>query len=459
MLKKFPLLSLLVLASLLSRAQEVRKLADNIFWKQLPNGLEVLIVEDHSVPLVTLDITFKAGAINQTKAEYGLIGLYGEMMLRGNKTYPSTTDFGYRAGSLGIMGGNRIASEENSTYYFTLPKENFEDGLRYMNSAVRFPLLNPIDLEREKKLIGDQIKEKGTQPSYALSDKLLHELWGDLAYRKIAQGDTGTVNAATIEMMEAIKKKYFNPDNALLIVGGDVDHDNAFETVQSVFGDWQTPAGTDNGQWIAPEFKPLDKSKYFIVGSALARTPQIDIYWHGPDTRKDVAATYAADVFSYILNQNSSKLRTALLQSGLATAVAVNYLTLKYTGPISIIVTPNPAKIRECMEEVNRQIALMDNDDYITDDEIATAKRRLEITDTREEDVTSDFVHALSFWWSSATLDYYFNYLDNLRKVSRADLKLYVDKYIKNKPSCNGLLIDPGLRADLKADDFFKPGN
>ena len=111
------------------------------------------------------------------------------------------------------------------------------------------------------------------------------------------------------------------------------------------------------------------------------------------------------------------------------------------------------------MDEVNRQVALMDNDDYITDAEIATAKRMLEITDIREEDITSfHLCKPLSFWWSSATLDYYFTYLDNLRKVSRADLKLYVDKYIKNQPYCEGLLIDPTLRADIKADDFFNAG-
>ena len=100
----------------------------------------------------------------------------------------------------------------------------------------------------------------------------------------------------------------------------------------------------------------------------------------------------------------------------------------------------------------------MDNDDYITDAEMATAKRMLEITDIREEDITSSFVQTLSFWWSSATLDYYFTYLDNLRKVSRADLKRYVDKYIKNQPYCEGLLIDPALRADIKADVFFNAG-
>jgi len=139
MLKKYPVFLLLTLSGIFAKAQDVRKLSENIFSKTLLNGLEVLVVEDHSVPLVTLDITFKAGAINQTRVDQGLFGLYGAMMLRGNKDYVTAGDFGYRAGALGILGGNRVTSEENTTYYFTLPKENFADGLKYMNSAVRFP--------------------------------------------------------------------------------------------------------------------------------------------------------------------------------------------------------------------------------------------------------------------------------------------------------------------------------
>jgi zinc protease len=195
-----------------------------------------------------------------------------------------------------------------------------------------------------------------------------------------------------------------------------------------------------------------------MVVSDLARTPLIELEWQGPDTRNDITATYAADVFSYIVNQNSSKLRLSLLQSGLATNVSIGYLTLKHTGPITLTIAPDPERIKQCMDEINRQISLMDEDSYITDAEIDKAKRMLEIAELRKEDITSDFVHDLAFWWASATLDYYFTYLDNLRKISRSDLKRYVETYIKNKPYCEGLLVSPGLKTQVKVDDFIIPG-
>lgn len=108
------------------------------------------------------------------------------------------------------------------------------------------------------------------------------------------------------------------------------------------------------------------------------------------------------------------------------------------------------------MDEVKRQISLMDNDDYFTDGQIETAKRMLEINQVREEDITSDYVNTLSFWWASASLNYFLNYNDRLKKVSRADLKAYVSKYIKGKPYCAGLLISPDLKDQTKAETFFK---
>jgi zinc protease len=82
------------------------------------------------------------------------------------------------------------------------------------------------------------------------------------------------------------------------------------------------------------------------------------IDWQGPDTRNDIPSTYSADVFSYILNQNSSTLKKALVQSGLALDVSISYLTLSHVGPITLFVVPNPDRIKECMAEVKTAVGI-----------------------------------------------------------------------------------------------------
>ena len=240
-----------------------------------------------------------------------------------------------------------------------------------------------------------------------------------------------------------------------MIVAGDINHADIFNKVQEIYGSWQ-PSGFDPlTKWPIPEFKSLKKTDYFIVESNLSRTPQITIAWQGPDTRHDINATYAADVFSYILNQNSSQLNKALVQTGLASEISFHYSTLKYGGPITLIITPNPSKVKECAAEAMKQLATMDNEDYFTDSQIETAKRKLEINNIRTADITTNYVHTLSYWWTSASMSYYLTYLDNLKKVNRTDLQTYIRKYIKNKPYCAGLLISPGLSAQINARSFF----
>jgi len=245
----------------------------------------------------------------------------------------------------------------------------------------------------------------------------------------------------------------------LLTIAGNVSHVQLLPKVEDLFGSWQQSNFDPVKKWPAPNFKPITSTQYFTVENATATVPYFLLAWQGPNARTDVASTYAADVFSYIMTQNSSRLNKALVQSGLALEITFSYLTLSHGGPITFVIKPNPAKLKECLAEVKRQINLFDADDYITAEQIATAQRKLEITQIRREEVTSDFVNTLSFWWASASLDYFYSYVDNLQKVKKINLQAYVRKYIKNKPYCAGLLISPDLKAEQKTDDFFNAAN
>ena len=454
MAQKYALIILLTASALLCNAQE--KLTDNIFRKKLPNGLEILVIEDHSVPLITEMMTFKAGSFTEPDGISGLTSLYMSMLNRGNRDYINQQDLGYHAGGLGMGLRNSITSDESVSTYFTLPTANFVKGLNFMNSAVRYPKMDGDELEKTKEVFGNQVSETESNPYYVLGDSIRRRLWGSLYSRKNPSGNLTVINAATPITLDIIKKRYLYPNNAIMIVGGDIAHEVAFKEIEKVYGDW-IPAPFDPfTKWPVPEFEPLKKTSYIIVESKQVQGPYIEIYWQGPDTRNDIASTYTADVFSYIINQNSSKINKALIQSGLASNLHVDYLTCKYVGPISLVITPNPNKLKECIEEIKRQIDLMDSDDYFTAEQIETSRRMLEIKNIREEEITTNYVHTLSFWWTAASINYTLGYNDNLKKVTKAELKRYVDRYIKNRPYCAGLLINPDLRAQSNADSFFK---
>ncbi len=434
------------------------KLPENMFLQKLPNGLDVMVVEDNSVPLATIMITVKNGSYTETPKFNGLSHLYEHMFFKANKDYKTAEDFLDRVSELG-MQFNGSTSYENVNYYFTLPSFNLTKGLEFMNSAIRYPKFDKSEMERENIVVDGEFQRNESNPTFALSNMMDHHMWGDLYSRKNSIGDHDVIRNATPALMDSIKNKYYFPNNAMLTIAGNVKHEDVFAQVEKIYGSW-TPSGFDPfKKWPIPEFKPLAKSDYFIVESNLSQVPIIMIDWPGPDTRYDVKSTYAADVCSYILNQNSSKLKKALVQSGLALDVDISYLTLHHVGPITLVVVPNPEKVKECMAEVKRQLQLMDSDDYFTDEQIATSKEKLEILKIREEEVTSDFVQVLSFWWASASLDYYTTYNVNLQKTTRADVQAYLRKYIKNKPFCAGMLISPDQKARVNPQSFFTAAN
>lgn len=453
---KFICTSLAVLLFHVAFSQQ--KLLDNLYFKKLPNGLEVLVVVDNTVPMVTVEMACRNGSFTENDEYNGLSHLYEHLFFKANKDYPDFESFNERMNKLDI-NANATTREEVVNYFFTMPASNLKPGLSLMNSAIRFPIFKASDMALENEVVNAEFTRHESGAVFALIEANAHHMWGSNYSRKNVIGNHEVILSATPEKMEIIKNKYYWPNNSVIVVAGDVKPDEAFNYVEKTFSSWK-PSGFDPFEkWPIPEFKPLVKNDYYFVESNKSPVPFMLFSWHGPDTRNDVKATYVADVFSFIVNQNGSKLSQALVNSGLAQNVSLNYYTQKYTGPISLMVNPNPSKIKACYEEVMKQISLFATKDYVSDLQIERAKRLLSVSQVESREETADYAHLLSFWWASASVDYYIHYEENLNKVTRQDLLDYVKKYIQNKPYTAGLMMDKSGFNTVKPQTFFKSLN
>lgn len=432
-----------------------QKIADNMYFKKLPNGLEIVVVVDNTVPLATIEMACRNGSFTESDDYNGLSHLYEHLFFKANKDYPNFESFNKRSNELEITS-NATTKEEVVNYFFTLPTANLKPGLKFMNSAIRNPIFTREDMALENEIVNAEFTRHESSPLYELIDADKRHMWGANYSRKNVIGNHDVILSATPSKMDSIKNKYYWPNNSVLVIAGDVKANEAFSVAEDIFGSWKASPFDPFKKWPIPEVKPLAKNDYYIIESNKMPVPYMLFSWHGPDTRNDIPGTYAADVFSFIVNQNGSKLMKSLINSGLAQMASVNYYTQKYTGPISFMVSPNPNKIKECYEEVLKQIALWDEDDYLSDVQIERAKRLLSISQVERREVTSDYAHLLSFWWASASIDYYTHYEENLNKITRADLLNYVRKYIEGKPFCAGMIINKGIVNNVKPQEFFK---
>lgn len=450
------LLTAAVLSAGLLSAVAQPRLPENYFWKKLKNGLEVLVIENHKVPLATIEIAVKNGAYTEGPEYSGLSHLFEHMFFKANKEYTDQEQFLKRTQELGAIW-NGTTGEERVNYFFTFDKDSLNAGLRFMNAAIRFPIYRTEDMQKERPVVDGEFQRAESDPGFQIWYECQKKLWGDLVTRKNPIGDHNIINTATPEKMMVIKDKYYFPNNSLLVICGDVIPNDAFAQAEKIFGDWKASDFNPHEKYPIPEFTPLDGTKYFVKESSIAQTPYMLFFWHGPDTRNDSAGTVAADVFSTILGLNSSKWQQALVDKGLATYAGVSYQTLKYVGPINIYVLPNPTKLKECHQEILNQIKMWSNPDYYTDEQLETAKQILQRNFIRQNEKPSSLASQATYAWCSTSFEYYLDYIDNCSKVTREDISQYIKRYITDKKYVAGMIINEEMNKESKPSEFFKP--
>ncbi|HKR59169.1 MAG TPA: insulinase family protein, partial [Pyrinomonadaceae bacterium] len=186
----------------------------------------------------------------------------------------------------------------------------------------------------------------------------------------------------------------------------------------------------------------------------------VQIGWQGPSIGKDDAATYAADVFSFILRQPNSRFQRALVDSGLVAGANIGYYTQRNVGPIFLTLQTTPDKARAAVRAAYGEIAHFNDANYFTDEELESAKALLEADDLYSREKLSEYSHVISFWWASTGFEYYRGYLKRLRATSRADISRYISTYIQNKHHVGlALMSQDSVRASgLTTEDLIGNG-
>jgi zinc protease len=434
-----------VLAPMQARGQRA-ELEKIIQRKVLANGLEVIVVENHGVPLATIEIDVKNGSFTQTPEYEGLAHMYEHMFFKANSKYAEPNQFWDRASDLGAVF-NGTTDVERVNYYMTVPSEKLADAVQLLASAIRTPLFRRDELERERQVVIGEYDRNESSPFFALNREMDKKLFPGNYSRKNTIGDRQIVLTTTPEKMRIIQKKYYVPNNSVLIVAGDVNPATVFELAQRELGSWSQgpdPFLTDP----IPPIPPLQKSEGVIVEAPVSAVSVL-VQWQGPSVGEDPKSTYAADVFSDVLNDPRSQFQQRLVDSGLWQAAGVNYWTLNHTGPITISGQTSPEQLREALAALYAEIAKFDTPGYFGADELEDVKAHRAVTSAFDRERASGFAHTLGFWWSVASLEYYMGYVDYMAQQTIDDLRAYARRYIVGKPHITGVLIAPEARLSL----------
>jgi zinc protease len=414
----------------------------------LPNGLEIIILEDHSIPLVTIELAVKNGSYTEPPELNGLSHLYEHMFFKQNRAIANAEDYLRTIGQMGIAY-NGTTREEVVDYYFTTTSPNLRTAMQFMKDATRYPLFDEREFVREKQVVIGEIDRNESNPFFYLNKEMNSRLFYKYQSRKNPLGSRETVGGATTDMMRLIQQRYYVPNNSALVLTGDVNPTEVFKMAQEFYGDWPRREKDPFVEFPLVEHPPLPKSEGHVIVQPVQNVI-FSIGWHGPSIGKDNPATYAADVFSFILRQPNSRFQRNLVDTGLVTGVDLSYYTQRNVGPIALIAQTTPDKARAALKALYEEVAHFNDKDYYTDEQLESAKALLEADDLYSREKLSDYTHTLSFWWASTGLDYFRGYLPRLRATSRADISRYITTYIQGKPHVGLALMSNEAQARVK---------
>src|SRR2546423_7105155 len=191
----------------------------------LPNGLTVLIQEDHAAPVVAIVTYVKAGYFDETDEENGLAHALEHMFFKGTQK----RGVGAIAKETKASGGylNAQTIYDNTTYYTVLPSSSFAQGLDIQADAYANSVLDARELAREMEVIIQEAKRKADSPTAVATETLYELLHDSHRMRRWRIGREPGLRSFTRDLMNGFYKNFYRPSNTILSISGDIDPQDA----------------------------------------------------------------------------------------------------------------------------------------------------------------------------------------------------------------------------------------
>lgn len=397
--------------------------AESIKLKTLPNGLRVLVREAHEAPLVTVDLWVRAGSARETSETNGVAHFMEHLLFRGT----AKRGRGEVDRAIEELGAtlNATTSRDWMHLYTTVASRYWQNALEVIADAVKNSALRPEDVEREQMIILDELARAADDPIRDANQRLAELLFRNHPYRLPVAATRDSIIRIQREQIVQFYRKYYVPNNASLVIVGDVTEAEAFAAAQKFFGDWQKREVTDPEPAAEP---PPDAPRRaeFRVRRGL---PTVGVAFLAPSV-KEVADVCACDLLLALLGQRDGLLTRLLVGQGVATRVTTEFLTQRYPGIFSIVVElpqkGDPAQVEAMVVGALQQLAKTP----VSEAELSRAKREILGNYLFSMETTEGQASTLGFYEMIDTYLFATEYEKNVQAVSAEDIRRVVEKYL-----------------------------
>jgi zinc protease len=411
---------------------------------KLDNGLKIVVQEDHRAPVVVSQVWYRAGALDEVNGKTGVAHVLEHMMFKGTKTVPA----GKFSRLIAAAGGkeNAFTAQDQTTYYQQLEKSNLPLSIKL--EADRMANLNLTDEEfaKEIKVVMEERRWRTEdKPQSKVNEQFNSTIYHVHPYGRPVVGWMNDLENMTAADAREWYNTWYAPNNATLVVVGDVNAQDVLKLAKQYFGPLKPHALPAR----KPQVEPEQKGERRVIVKAQAKLPYVLMGFHVPslqDADKDVDP-YALEILAGVLNGNASaRLNQNLVrQSQIAIDVDAGY-DMVQRGRQSIFVldgTPSEgSSVAELEAAILNEIEKIKTGG-VTEEELQRVKAQVIAADVYQRD--SMFYQAMQignletagFSWRILK-----DYPAKLQAVTAEQVQLVAKKYF-NKDNLTVATLDP----------------
>ncbi len=337
----------------------------------LPNGLRLIVHEDHKAPIVAVNIWYHVGSKNEKLGKSGFAHLFEHLMFNGSENY--NTDYFQALEAIGGTDLNGTTNEDRTNYFQNVPV-NALDQVLWLESDRMGHLLGAIDqakLDEQRGVVQNEKRQGENQPYAKGWDIIQKEMFPPHhPYGHTVIGEMEDLNAASIDDVHEWFKTYYGAANAVLVIAGDITPDVAYEKALKYFGNIPAGPAIQRPEVNISKLTGDKRSEYFD------RVPesQITMVWNAPQwgTQEHAWLDLATDILA--AGKNSRLYKKLVYEKQICTSASAFFGPSEIAGNIMIQANVKPGKTVEEVEAAINEIVKEFLDKGPTEEELKRVK-------------------------------------------------------------------------------------
>ncbi len=419
-------LSLLLLACFCIMATNAQKVSFTEY--DLPNGLHVVLHKDNSAPVVAVSVMYHVGSKDERTDRTGFAHFFEHLLFEGSKNIK-------RGEFMKIVTKNGGENNANTTqdrtfYYEVFPSNQLETGLWLESERMLHPVINEIGVKTQNEVVKEEKRMRVDNSPYGnFLATVMKRLFTKHPYNWVPIGSMEHLDASTLDEFIAFNKKYYVPNNAVLVIAGDIDIDKTKKKVQAYFGD--IPAGAPVKRARINE-APITQQIIDTTYDNNIQIPAIMTAYRTPGmtSRESMMLEMAANVLS---NGASSRMYKKMVddKKNALTVGCFNYALEDYGAYITFALPSGEQKLNDLLKDMDEELEKLQKE-LISEEEFTKIMNQFENNYVSKNDKMLGIAENLAdgYTFHNKNTNKVNEELDEVRKITREDIRDVVKKYL-----------------------------